>query len=126
MGYRTMIVVKTEFEGLHNWETCNIDRVTFLKHPHRHKFYVTVKLEVSHDDRDLEFFIIKNQLDAVIEGMFEKYPGFFNVLDLGSMSCEMMAKRIIAALLCMHPANKVFCSVFEDNENGAEVHFTVD
>ena len=53
------IVVRLCFEGIHCWPECDIQDVQFLKNPHRHIFYVTVKWEVKHSDRDKEFISLK-------------------------------------------------------------------
>lgn len=125
MSTRTMVVVKTEFDGMHCWSDCPIDAVDFLNNPHRHKFYVTVKMEVGHDDRDIEFFMLKSDMDTFI-GSLRKFKNSPTIKDLGSSSCEMLANRMITFLVETYSVNKIFCSVFEDNENGAEVYWEVD
>lgn len=120
------IIVKTEFDAMHHWKNCDIPAVDFLKHPHRHKFYVTAKFKVSHDDRDLEFFLVKSKLDDIISTLYP-IEGPLNIRNLGSRSCEMVCQDIIDAFLEMPISQTsphfewMLCSVFEDNENGAEV-----
>jgi hypothetical protein len=104
---KTNIIVKTQFAALHNWPNCNIKEVEFLKHPHRHTFYITCKKEVSHSDRDIEIIMLKNEINTFLYNNYEK--GF------GPMSCEMIAEM----LLKKYELN--YCMVLEDNENGAEV-----
>ena len=81
---------------------------------HRHKWFITAKKKVNHDDRDVEFIMFKRD---IIDYLREEY---FNSLtrthEFGSRSCEMLAKEIMEAFDC------VYVSVFEDNENGAEVY----
>jgi hypothetical protein len=110
--FKTLIVVKSQFEGIHSWDKCPHDDVSFLRWPHRHIFHVTLKIEVSHDDRELEFIRVKREL--------EEYLKLFP-LDLKSTSCEMLAKEIGMYLTPMFPVYMV--SVFEDEENGSEVYF---
>jgi len=111
-------VIKTSFPGLHAWKECNIDDVHFLRHQHRHIFHVTVKWTVTDDNRELEFFMCKAKVDKFIAN---RWPPFLRHTDvfigaiLGNMSCEMIAKEI------MEGVNADFVSIFEDNENGAEV-----
>ncbi len=105
---KTFIVVRTQFEAIHNWPACPFKSVDFLTHPHRHIFYTEVKWEVSHSDRDKEFIIQKRILIEYLRKNYEK--------DLGSMSCEMIAEDILSHL------EADYVSVFEDNENGAEVY----
>lgn len=109
---KTLIVVKSQFEGIHSWDNCPHEDVKFLRWPHRHIFHVTMKVEVSHDDRELEFIRVKRKLNQFLKS--------FDT-DLGSTSCEMLAKQIGMFFVPIFPVEMV--SVFEDNENGAEVYF---
>jgi hypothetical protein len=101
------IVIRTQFEGVHCWPACPFKDVGFLRNPHRHVFHVTIKWRVRGDDRELEFLRMKQQVDAYIK---EYFP-----YDLGAMSCEQMAKKLAEEF------DPEFVSVFEDNENGAEL-----
>lgn len=106
---KTFVVIKTTFAATHNWPDCDIEGVLYLKHEHRHLFYVTMKWAVNHADREIEFIQQKMKVDNFIKILYtDKF--------LKGKSCEMMAKE----LLLSFEANYV--SVFEDNENGAEVH----
>ena len=104
---RTNVIIRTQFEALHAWPNCPIEEVAFLRHPHRHIFHVTVKLPVAHDDRDVEFIVFKRLLEEYLQGQ---------PMDLGSKSCEMLCIDILAKF-----EGITYVSVFEDNENGAEV-----
>ena len=68
-------------EGIHKYPDAP-EGVTFLKFPHRHIFHFKVKLEVFHDDRDIEFIQFKRWLEKLYA---EK------TLQLDYKSCEMMA-----------------------------------
>jgi hypothetical protein len=121
MGFTSSyITVKTTFVGIHQWSGCPFTEVSFLTHPHRHIFHVDVVLPVSHDDRDLEFFIVKACLDDIIALHFERNQ-YTNIVYLGERSCEMIAKEIIEEFLKEHDVVWMRCSVSEDNENGAGV-----
>ena len=100
------IVIKTQFTAIHHWPAAP-DDVAYLRGPHRHLFYVTMKWGVTHEDRDMEFIQTKNNVDSFIRiNWHNQYIGF--------KSCENLAITL---------ANKFdadFVSVFEDNENGAE------
>jgi len=109
---RVFVIVKSAFEAVHSWPECPIDEVAFLRHPHRHIFHVTVKIEVSHDDRDVEFIVFKRKVNEYLEA-------FYSGKDIGRESCEMIAKEIISYFSEKYSIHSV--SVFEDNENGAEV-----
>ena len=112
------IIVNTQFQALHNWETCNIPEVEYLRDFHRHLFYVTLEIKVRGSDRELEFFTVKKSLDEFI---------LINFLDrhLKNTSCEMIAEQILDWIwpqLKSPPwARQVTVRVMEDNENGAEV-----
>ena len=105
---KTNIIVRFEFEGIHQWKECPIEEVSFLKHPHRHIFHVVAKKTVTHDDRDIEIIQLKRKMLRFFSA--HKIPA-----ELGDASCEMIAKAFIKAF------NLCYCSVLEDNENGAEV-----
>jgi hypothetical protein len=100
------IIVKYQFEALHRWENCPFDEVKFLKHPHRHLFYVEAEKEVTHEDRDIEIIMLKREME-----MFSK-----SKYDYGNMSCEMIA------IILLNEFNLKTCTVLEDNENGAKVY----
>lgn len=101
------IVIKTEFEAIHCWPDCPFDDVDFLRYPHRHVFHVTVKWKVQHDDRDKEFIMMKRQVEQYLKILGN---------NIGSLSCEQLADKIHWVF-----PDSTFVSVFEDNENGAEV-----
>jgi 6-pyruvoyl-tetrahydropterin synthase len=119
---RTFIVVRTQFTALHHWPDCPYDEVAFLKNLHRHVFHVELKCEVKHDDRQLEFFMVKKQLDEALSVTYHNQ-------NLQALSCEMMAKSIAAYMEeKLNPTPDFdrlvkFVSVFEDGENGAEIEF---
>lgn len=106
---KTRIVVTTRFEALHYWPDCPFEDVKFLRNPHRHVFHVIMKFPVNHNDRDREFILAKRGLEEWINQ-------YWNKQDLGSKSCEDLCTE----LLIRFP-DAVFVSVFEDNENGAEI-----
>lgn len=102
------IVIKTQFEAIHRWPGCPFEEVMFLRCPHRHIFHVMVKFPVKHTDRDREFIMAKHEVSAFVS--------LWNNKDLGTMSCEDMAVKIQTVF-----PDSCFVSVFEDNENGAEL-----
>jgi 6-pyruvoyl-tetrahydropterin synthase len=104
---KTFVVIKAQFEAIHQWEECPISEVDFLRQPHRHIFHVTVKFKVGHNNRELEFIVMKHKLEDILA----KYNRRF----IGNKSCEMLAEEIMLKL------DADFVSVYEDDENGAEV-----
>ena len=114
----TFIVVSDQFPALHAWTDCPYEEVAFLRTPHRHVFHVKVKVKVTHDDRAVEFFMLKNSLSKMLHDLYAHR-------DLGSLSCEMLCHNIKNDLRYNYPDPLEIhsISVFEDNENGAEVVF---
>lgn len=108
------IVVKTQFEAIHCWPGCPHDEVAFLRNPHRHVFYVTCKASVHHDDRDIEFIMLKHQVASMLCRLYGVLPA--RTTDMGMTSCEMICTDLLKNIPVLN-----FVSVFEDDENGAEV-----
>lgn len=105
-----MIVWTTwSFVGYHKWENAPKE-VDFLKNLHRHLFKVKVFVEVSHNDRDVEFFILQKKLKAICLDFDKKMMG----------SCEMIAEDIKKTLIKEYLKN-VQVEVSEDGESGAIV-----
>lgn len=82
------IYISTSFEGIHQWKDAP-DEVGFLRNPHRHIFNVKVWFEVNHNDRDLEFFIMKWKVDEFIQTLSQNEYWLYQV-----WSCEMIADQI--------------------------------
>ncbi len=102
------VVIRTSFTAVHCWPECPYEDVNYLRNPHRHEFHVTVKFDVSYNDRDIEFIRAKEEIDKHLRTNY-------HCKDLGRMSCEDIANEI------MNKFGACFVSVFEDNENGAEI-----
>jgi hypothetical protein len=88
------IQVRTSFWGVHHWPSAP-EEVAFLRNPHRHQFKVEIECNADHDDRELEFFMVKSRLDRFIAGSLQPYhPSMHLLMNMGSMSCEMLAQSI--------------------------------
>lgn len=107
------IIIKLQFSAIHSWPDCDIDEVSYLKYPHRHTFFVTMKFPIIFLNREIEFISLKNRIHKFIQNNLEGE-------DLGFTSCEMLAVDLIDKF---PPCNYV--SIFEDNENGAEVDIAI-
>lgn len=102
------INVKTQFIGFHKYEAAP-DVVAFLKANHRHVFKIQCTIEVTHDDRELEFFMVQNKLDMEIVPFIQLKP-------LGS--CEMIAEDILKGLFHAYGKDRAYAvDVSEDGEN---------
>lgn len=105
---KTYIIITTSFSAIHAWPDCPSKEMEFLKSPHRHVFYLTLRKEVKHYDREVEFIGLKNLINEWIKQEWESRY-------LQSMSCEMIAKKFL------HQFEMDYVRVMEDNENGAEI-----
>lgn len=114
MFVKRSVKVKTSFKGLHCWPECPIEEVAFLRDPHRHTFYVSVKMDVFHNDREVEFFVLQMAINDIIKELY----GDDQIKDLGRKSCEDIADEIHRALLVQYP-RKMVIEVSEDNEVSA-------
>ena len=109
------IFVTTQFEGMHRWKDAP-EEVSFLREYHRHIFHVRFEVEVTKEDRDIEFILLKRELNKLVETLFVGAK-----LD---ESCESIAKKIADFMtrenrLCA--GRGAVCEVSEDGENGAVV-----
>lgn len=103
-----LVFATVHFEATHNWPGCDIEEVAYLKHEHRHIFHITAYKQVDHDDRDIEFIVLKHRIQEYLQ---EKYPD----AKLGSTSCEMLANELVWHF------HLDKCIVSEDGENGVEI-----
>lgn len=71
-------------------------------------FHVDVLISVNHDDRELEFFLVKWALQEFIKGG-----------NMNHMSCEMIAKKIISEhLIPNYGSERIYTvGVSEDGES---------
>ena len=103
--------VTHQFAAYHHWKQAP-EQVAFLRHDHRHMFHVRLEIEVSHNNRDVEFFMLKAELIEHID------LNFLERHDVGS--CEMIAEQLY--LWTKNNAYRFLSvTVSEDNENGATI-----
>lgn len=114
MNKKTWIYITTQKEGIHCYPAAkDIEEVNFLQHPHRHMFHFKVKIEVFHDDRDIEFILLKREVEHWLDSIY----------DIDYKSCEMMANDIYDYIYGIYPGRDMVVEVSEDGENGAIVEF---
>ena len=104
---QTRVFATTRFEGFHRWPQAP-DEVGFLRDRHRHIFHVRAEKTVTHDDRDVEFILLKRAVEAEIKTLSDEE-------DMEAWSCERWATELLQRL----QLDKV--EVSEDGENGAVV-----
>lgn len=123
MNLQRMIEVSFTKEGIHKYPgaqhdpklaTGDWDDVSFLGFPHRHIFHFYAKLEVFHNDREVEFIQFKRWL----ERLFDQ-----GVMQADYKSCEMMAETMIETIHKQYPGRNIEVRVYEDDENGAILVF---
>ena len=113
MRTRASIFVTLPFTSFHRWPEAP-DSVAFLRSLHRHVFGVRVEVIVSHNDRQVEFFMLQSFVGSVISSHL--MPA---LSENRAMSCEMMAAFILEKLQPDYTVLSV--TVDEDGENGATV-----
>jgi hypothetical protein len=106
------IIVTLQIPGLHYWKEAT-GTVSYLGLIHRHVFYITCKKEVTKNNREIEIIQFKETILDDLKIRF--YTTLKDICDFGVMSCEDIAEMLIRK----HELN--YCSVLEDNENGAEI-----
>jgi len=98
-----MIWVTFQREGIHRYPDAP-EEVSFLRHPHRHNFQFRVSIEVSHQNREIEFLMFKRELESLYgEG----------TLELDGKSCEMLADDLYGHISERYPNREVWIEVSE-------------
>jgi len=116
-------------EGIHKYPaalddpklaTGDWDDVSFLGYPHRHIFHFRVRIEVRHNDRDIEFIQFKRWMERLYS---EESTSDNGVLVLDYKSCEMIADDLYEAISAKYPGRFVEIEVSEDGENGCLITY---
>lgn len=107
---RAEIKVRTRFVGWHYWPDAPEPRA-YLRSSHRHEFHVEVCAAVEHDDRDIEFHDLKDEVDRLLPRG-----------DLGAQSCEMVGRSLCEGLALTYGDRIAWAEVWEDGECGARVY----
>lgn len=113
MKKQKMIWVTFQREGIHQYPNAP-EEVSFLKYPHRHIFHFRVEMEVEHLDRDVEFIMLKRELEALYSS---------DTLQLNNMSCEMVAEQLSNYIFTKYPGRDIVIEVSEDGENGCRMYY---
>ncbi len=108
------IYVQCEVPGFHQWFNAPKE-VEFLKHSHRHIFNFMLVVNVERDDREVEFFLLKRELEAAVTTLGKRTTLGF---DYAGKSCEQLAVALFE-YFC-HEGYSVHAVIAnEDGENGA-------
>ena len=120
---KRMIWVTFQREGIHKYPGADTDPklatgdeydVSFLGYPHRHIFHFKVAIQVTHNDRDIEFIQFKRWL----ENSFRD-----GVMQLDHKSCEMISDELYMYIANRYPDRDIEITVSEDGENGATIYY---
>ena len=118
-----MIWVTFRKEGIHKYPAALTEPalatgdeydVSFLGYPHRHIFHFRVWINVTHNDRDIEFIQFKRWLEKLYNE---------STLTLDYKSCEMMSDELHAQIVAKYPNREVWIEVSEDGENGSFIKY---
>jgi len=108
------IYITTQFEAFHKYPDAP-EQVSFLRNRHRHMFHVKFYIEVEHNDRDIEFFIFKKQVEILLSNS-----------EVNDSSCEMIANYLHSKIKLAYPGRKMKIEVNEDQENGCLMEYKND
>lgn len=104
---RMLAVVRFTCAGWHRWPDAPPPRA-YLASCHRHLFHVEVRLQVRHDEREVEY-----------HDLLDFCQGAFAGGDMGGASCETMARELAQEVTAQFPWRWLSVSVLEDGEVGA-------
>lgn len=108
------VKVVFDVQGIHSYPNAP-EEVSFLRHPHRHVFGFSVYVEVFHNERDIEFIMLKNELRSLWSQEIQNWEGH---------SCETLATDVVEYIKHNYPGRDVTVEVSEDGENSAIVEYT--
>lgn len=112
---RAFINVTTTAEFIHSYPDAP-EEVSFLRSPHRHLLHIAAEIEVFSDDRELEFILVKRDLDLYLKCLKLDTPSI--------SSCERIGHLILEHLQIKYGDNRdITVSVSEDGENGAVIKY---
>jgi len=116
MENKSYIWITTQKEGYHFWESAP-EEVGFLRYPHRHIFGFRVYIQVEHNDREIEFFMFKNNVDKLINNIWETYN--LDKYDKADrVSCEMISDNLNDLVNQLYPQRDTIIEVDEDKQVG--------
>ena len=109
----TSIIARLQIEGIHRWQNCPIEEVSYLRDYHRHVFHIIGKAYVKHSDRDIEFIQLTHEIRRYLLSKY--YTQKYSCCFFDNNSCEMLAHEL------SHQFDLYECEVNEDGESGAIV-----
>jgi hypothetical protein len=108
------VKVATQAEGLHHWPAAPAQE-GYLNQPHRHLFTITIRLQVRHDDREVEINAFTRWLHDQVLPSLAAVSHDGGPADFGTRSCEQLAEQITARIRMRHGEDRwIECEVLED------------
>lgn len=112
--------------GFHNWPTAP-EEVKYLQNVHRHLFKITVALNVSELNREVEFHTLEALSLKLLCSIYKAVDTFVEKeqsLDFEDNSCEMIAEKLVMKLSEHYKSNSIIVEVSEDGEHGSLVELS--
>jgi hypothetical protein len=109
--------------GYHAWPNAPPHR-SYLASRHRHDFYITVRVSVLQEDRQIEIHDLADRTRHAVDVVWGYEED--RTVEFGAASCETIARKIFDTLVHITPGlsdtDLLMVGVLEDNWMGAEVH----
>lgn len=120
---KRMIWITFQREGIHAYPAAGHDPalatgdeydVSFLGTPHRHIFHFRIAIQVTHNDRDIEFIQFKRWCQNLYGA---------GTIELDNKSCEMISDDLYQEIANRYPDRDIQIEVSEDGENGCSIYY---
>lgn len=104
------IIVKTQREFIHRYKNAP-EEVAFLRNYHRHMLHIEVELSVTHEERELEFFMVQRRVNKCLDECIK--------LQYVDSSCESVAQELADWLQDLYGTDReIAVKILEDGEVG--------
>lgn len=120
---RTTVLAKSAISATHNWPAPS-NNMMLLKNEHHHVFTVEAELEVTHEDREVEFIQVSLRVRELLEELGGEPRD--KLYRFGSMSCEKIARTLGQRLAVSYGERWMSITVREDDIHGATVVLVPD
>ena len=116
---KVQVITDQDVVGFHNWPDAP-EKVGFLAEYHRHIFRIRTGIDVGHDEREEEIFLVEARIANYLEGAYDNVSGLG--LDFGPSSCETIARGILEHFIAgPYAINMKWVEVLEDGRGGARI-----
>lgn len=122
MAIQKFVIVKTQFEALHQWKTIPTGHPSaYLKNIHRHMFHIEMRFLVNDSDRQIEFFDMRQKVNKFLVSYYDLRDLPSGLPMLTNTSCEMIGETLLEFF---KQCGCRWVQVLEDGEMGAIVEVT--